>query len=109
MISRKSPLEIIALLENNPARITVQRITVVINRRRNTCALEGVWAAAAASDMRAEGSKHGGKCQHRLLYCSADWQSAVSRIGNPPGSRQSCATPTASRRHGRLPTCATER
>ena len=63
MISRKSPLEINALLENNPARITVQRITVVINRRKNTCALEGVWAAAAASDMRAQGSKCDNNCK----------------------------------------------
>jgi hypothetical protein len=40
---------------------------VVINRRRNTCVLEGVWAATAASDMRAEDSKRGGNCQHRLV------------------------------------------
>ena len=38
--------------ENKAARITVQRITVVINRRRNTCAFEGVGAVPAASDMR---------------------------------------------------------
>jgi hypothetical protein len=47
--------------------ITVQRITEVINRRRKTCAFEGVCAAAAASDMRAQGNRRGGDCQHRLL------------------------------------------
>src|ERR1035438_9204483 len=33
-------------------RITVQRITVVINRRRKIFAFEGVGAAATASDIR---------------------------------------------------------
>jgi hypothetical protein len=41
-------------------------------------------------------------------FCSADWQSAVSRIGNPQAPLVPNAPPTASRRHGRLPTCATE-
>jgi hypothetical protein len=40
---------------------------------------------------------------------SADWQSAVSRIGNPPRVQRSDVSPTASRRYGRLPTCATEK
>ena len=39
--------------------------------------------------------------------CSADWQSAVSRIGNPQTPLVPNAPPTASRRHSRLPTCAT--
>jgi hypothetical protein len=34
------------------ARITVQRITVVINRRRKIFAFEGVWASTTASDIR---------------------------------------------------------
>lgn len=65
-MSKKRQLAINALLKNRPSRITVQRITVVINRRRNTCALEGVWAAAVASDMRAEGNKGGDICQSAI-------------------------------------------
>ena len=38
---------------------------------------------------------------------SADWQSAVSRIGNPRAPPVPNTDPTASRRYGRLPTCAT--
>jgi hypothetical protein len=38
---------------------------------------------------------------------SADWQSAVSRIGNPQASLVPNALPTASRQYSRLPTCAT--
>ena len=52
MMRRNTPSEISELPENIAAMITVQRITVVINRRRKTCALEGVWAGAAASDIR---------------------------------------------------------
>jgi hypothetical protein len=33
------------------ARTTVQRITVVISRRKKTFAFVGVWAGAAASDI----------------------------------------------------------
>lgn len=33
---------------------TVQRITVVINRRKNIFAFEGVWVAATTSDIRAK-------------------------------------------------------
>src|SRR5208283_1660930 len=66
MMRMKTPLEISSLLENKAMRITVQRITVVINRRINTCAFEGVWAASAASDMRPENSRRGGNCQFRI-------------------------------------------
>ena len=52
MMRRNTPLETRRFSENKAARITVQRITVVINRRRNTCAFEGVGAVPAASDMR---------------------------------------------------------
>jgi hypothetical protein len=45
----KTPPETIALLESRATRITVQRITVVISRRKKTFAFEGVWAGAAAS------------------------------------------------------------
>lgn len=38
---------------------------------------------------------------------SADGQPAESRIGHPQTPALSYAQPTASRRHGRLPTCAT--
>jgi hypothetical protein len=38
---------------------------------------------------------------------SADWQSAVSRIGNPQAPLVPNARPTASRQYSRLPTCAT--
>ena len=44
-----------------------------------------------------------GAANHR----SADWQSAVSRIANPQPHEQVRRPPTASRRHSRLPTCAT--
>jgi hypothetical protein len=64
MIKMKTPSEISRLRENNAVRITVQRITVVINRRRNTCAFEGVWATTAVSDMRPENNKGGRDCQH---------------------------------------------
>ena len=47
-----TPLETNVLPENKAAIITVQRITEVINRWRNTCAFEGVGAVSAASDMR---------------------------------------------------------
>ncbi len=43
------------------------------------------------------------------LNRSADWQSVVSRIGNPQCSRRSQRRPTASRRYNGLPTCATGR
>jgi outer membrane protein assembly factor BamB len=39
---------------------------------------------------------------------SADWQSAVSRIGNPQAPSLLNAGPTASRRHRRLTTCVTQ-
>ncbi len=52
MSSRKTPLEINSLRENIAARITVQRITVVINRRRKIFAFEGV--GTAASDIRSK-------------------------------------------------------
>jgi hypothetical protein len=51
MMRMKTPSEISRLLENKAARITVQRITVVISRRRNTRAFEGVWATTAVSDI----------------------------------------------------------
>jgi len=43
------------------------------------------------------------------LPSSADWQSAVSRIGNPPRVRDPtfCRLPVGG--YGRLPTCATEK
>src|ERR1035437_2194575 len=66
MMRMKTPSEISRLLENKAARITVQRITVVINRRRNTRAFEGVWATTGVSDMRPENSKGDRNCQHRL-------------------------------------------
>ena len=43
----QTPSEISTLPENNATRITVQRITVEISRRKKTCAFEGVGAAAA--------------------------------------------------------------
>jgi len=39
--------------------------------------------------------------------CSADFQSAVSRISNPPAVRLPQGLPTGSRRYSRLETCAT--
>ena len=44
--------EISALPENSAARITVQRITEVINRRRKTFAFEGEGTAGAVADIR---------------------------------------------------------
>jgi len=41
-----------------------------------------------------------------LLKRSADWQSAVSQVGNLRGAD---GLPTASRRYSRLPVCATVR
>jgi len=79
-MSRKRPLEIRALLDNSPARITVQRITVVINRRRNTCVFEGVWAATAGSVMGAEGSKRGRSCQPAIEAMEPDGSSASSCV-----------------------------
>ncbi len=38
---------------------------------------------------------------------SADCQSAVSRIGNPPGARPCRSSPNPIRRHSRLTICAT--
>ena len=38
---------------------------------------------------------------------SADWQSAVARIGNPQAAPAVRALPIASRRHSRLTICAT--
>ena len=66
MMRMKTPPEISRLLENKASRITAQRITVVINRRRNTRAFEGVWATTAVSDMRPENSKRSGNCQFRI-------------------------------------------
>jgi hydrogenase expression/formation protein HypD len=40
-----------------------------------------------------------------IQFCSADWQPAVSRVANLRAND----LPTASRRHSRLPTCATRR
>ncbi len=52
MSSKKTPLEINSLRENIAARITVQRITVVISRRRKIFAFEGV--GTATSDIRSK-------------------------------------------------------
>jgi hypothetical protein len=54
MMRRNTPSETSELPENKAARITVQRITEVISRRRKIAAFEGVWAGAAASDIRAK-------------------------------------------------------
>jgi len=51
MIRMKTPSAISRWLENKAVMITVQRITVVINRRRNTCAFEGIWVTTAVSDI----------------------------------------------------------
>jgi hypothetical protein len=48
---RNTPSETSELLENKAVRITVQRITEVINRRRKTRAFEGGGTAAAVSDI----------------------------------------------------------
>src|SRR5690606_9632425 len=59
-----------------------------------------------------------GSASGETLFRSADCQSAVSRIGNPPGliskgglkirtAQRFCASPTGGRRHSRLPVCAT--
>jgi hypothetical protein len=50
----KTPLATNWCLENRAVMTTVQRITVVINRRKKTFAFEGVWVAAATSDIRAK-------------------------------------------------------
>jgi len=47
-------------------RITVQRITVVINRRRKIFAFEGVGAAATASDIRGKISGASGLANSQL-------------------------------------------
>lgn len=52
MIKIKTPSETIALPENSATMMTVQRITVVISRRKKILAFEGVEAAGAASDIR---------------------------------------------------------
>jgi hypothetical protein len=49
-----TPSETSELLENKAAMITVQRITVVISRRRKTCAREGDGTGAVVSDIRAK-------------------------------------------------------
>src|ERR1035438_4845580 len=54
------------MMETKSGRISVQRITVVIDRRRNTLAFEGVWATTAVSDMRLENSKGDRNCQFRI-------------------------------------------
>ena len=47
------------------------------------------------------------KIKFASLSRSADCQSAVSRIGNPPGSRPCHPSPNPIRRHSRLTICAT--
>jgi hypothetical protein len=75
---------------------------------------EGLWLRSTAVEAEGErfrllatGVGRDRECAAGSCCGSADWQSAVSRIGNPQAAPGWSVQPTASRRHSRLPTCAT--
>jgi hypothetical protein len=75
---------------------------------------EGLWLRSTAVEAEGErfrllatGVGRDRECAAGSCCGSADWQSAVSRIGNPQAAPGWSVQPTASRQHSRLPTCAT--
>ncbi len=82
------------------------RLHCVFQRLEGEATTNGLWLRSTAEGSNSERLRvvavEVGRvtpCASELSCCSADWESAVSRIGNPQ--------PTASRRNSRLPTCAT--
>lgn len=60
----KTPSEMTGLLKNKAAIMTVQRITVVISRRKKVLALEGVWLGVAPLDIRGSVAETAAVGQH---------------------------------------------
>ena len=57
-----------SLLKNRAAMMTVQRITVVISRRKKICALEGAWLGTAPLDIRGRVTETAAKEQLCRIY-----------------------------------------
>jgi hypothetical protein len=81
MMRRNTLLETRWFPENKAARITVQRITEVINRRRKTRAFEGDGTAAAASDIlrKVTGAERIANSQLTIFVCDQCHQTRPAR------------------------------
>jgi hypothetical protein len=96
------------------ATATGAELRCAFQRLEGEVTTEGLWLRSTADGAAGERFRVLATGVGRDLECaagsccgSADWQSAVSRIGNPQAAPGWSVQPTASRRHSRLPTCAT--
>jgi hypothetical protein len=96
------------------ATATGAELRCAFQRLAGEVTAEGLWLRSTAVEADGErfrvlatGVGRDRECAAGSCCGSADWQSAVSRIGNPQAAPGWSVQPTASRRHSRLPTCAT--
>jgi hypothetical protein len=96
------------------ATATGAELRCAFQRLEGEVTTEGLWLRSTADGAAGErfrvlatGVGRDRECAAGSCCGSADWQSAVSRIGNPQAAPGWSVQPTASRRHSRLPTCAT--
>jgi hypothetical protein len=96
------------------ATATGAELRCAFQRLEGEVTAKGLWLRSTADNSSGErfrvlatGVGRDRECAAGSCCGSADWQSAVSRIGNPQAAPGWSVQPTASRRHSRLPTCAT--